>query len=231
MVNMFILNWLKRRTPEKDLDALTKSLQEILGGRLKSVIVFGSYVRNEFDAKRSNLNVLIVTELPYNALTEMTKIMKPWFAKGYGAPVLVAPENLDDFARDFPIEFLDMKESHRVLAGENVLSALDVDKRHLESEIEHDLAVIQLKIRQEIVADHSTRAVLRALEICQKSIRVILRTARQLERERIPELDKMLTTFDGLHEELQRAKGDVVHAVASQYLNHIDSALAWLRKK
>ncbi len=236
--------WLfRKRNPEKDLKTLSTALQEALGEQLKSVIVFGSYARNAYDPKRSNLNVLIVSDLPYQALVAMGPAVTSWLEKGHGQPVLVAPDDLDDFARDFPIEFMDMLDHHKVLWGDDVLAAFAIDNKHLESQIEHDLALVQLKLRQALVAAaEEPRKVRDALKGSFSSVTVLLMATYRLFHAKRSRLDKMqaaekLTArwkLDGTilkdMEAVAQADDNALDDLVVRVLALIEAALVRLRK-
>src|SRR5437660_1237063 len=129
-----------RRKPELDLSELVESLQSALKTRLKSIIVFGSMASGEFHTEHSDLNVLVVADMAFDALEAIGPALQRWGKRGHTAPILAAPENMSGMARSFPIEFLDMLDYHRVVFGENALAGLTVDNRHLRAQVEHDLA-------------------------------------------------------------------------------------------
>ncbi len=228
----FSLPFRPKRNPDKDLDRLSISLRDALGPRLKSVIVFGSHARGEYDPKRSNVNVLVVSDLSYESLELMGPAVRDWIRQGHILPVLVAPDDLDDFARDFPIEFLDMQDHRRVIWGEDVLANLKVDSKHLESQVEHDLALLQLRLRQSLaLANRDVGIVRRALERSASSLRVLLAVARRLGDERAAGLDKMRADIPDLAAVRVGNKEVEVRDFSKRYLSVIDAVLGHLRRK
>ncbi len=206
-----------KKDPEAALKKLNGALQKALGGRLKSIIVFGSFVRSGFDAKKSRIDVLVVADLSYESLEMMRPAIQNWMKKGHAVPVLVAPDDLDDFARDFPIEFVDMQSRHRVLMGPDVLTSLKVNKIHLESQVEHDLALLQLKLRQVLTSSgEKDLQVQRVFEKAVSSLHVIFSAAALLSEEKHAELDKMQAALRS--------------ASFTETLSVIEEVLTYLRK-
>lgn len=242
-MNLLSLFQLKRN-PNKDLDALSATLQAALGDHLRSVMVFGSFARGNYRPGRSNVNVLIVAELPYEALLAMRPVLRKWQDKGYGMPVLVEPEDVDDFARDFPIEFLDMSDHHRLLWGDNLIANLKVNLMYLESQIEHDLALMQLQVRQGLIrAGDSPRRIREVLLKSRTSFYVLLTASYRLLGENEARIDKMQATEKMVAhwnldrsvlaelESLDTREPGSLKTFAVQYLRLMEGALARLREK
>lgn len=206
----------RKRNPEKDLNLFVESLRQALAQQLKSVLLFGSYVRGGFSAKHSNLNVLVIADLSAPSLEKMQPAVRQWLRRGYGTPVLVAPDDLDDFARDFPVEFLDILQHRKVLLGQDPTVGLRVDTRHLESQIEHDLALAQLKLRQALVAGHVTDGLLKKV---QSSLYVLMDAASMLEKEDATVVAKIKADFQA--KGAPHAGAEAILAVMQQMLDHL----------
>lgn len=234
----------RRNNPEKDLAALSEALQAALGDRLVSLMVFGSYARGDFRPGQSNVNVLVVAELPYESLLAIRPALKQWTSRGHGMPVLVEPDDVDDFARDFPIEFLDMADHHRLLWGENVIAPVKVNLMYLESQVEHDLAVLQLQLRQGMIrAGGNARRLREVLLKSKTSFFVLLKAAYRLLGENMVRVDKMEAAeklvshwaLDGTAlreiESVPAMDAASLKTFAVRYLRMIEGALARLREK
>jgi predicted nucleotidyltransferase len=232
--------WMKRkRNPEQDLETLTRSLGEALGERLKSVVVFGSLASGEFNPERSNVNVLVIADVPMDALQRLGPALQHWVKQGHQPPVLAEPDELPALARDFPIEFLDMRDSHRVLWGGDPLKDLSVDRQYLRAQCEHDLALLRLRLRQTIgAAGGDDRKIHQALTASLSSVLTLLRAAVRLDEDGA-KLDKMKAVeriaaragFDAsvLRQVKDLRPGDPLQNLAARYLEIIDKALQYLR--
>jgi hypothetical protein len=64
------------------------------------------------------------------------------------APLLLSEEELKSSTDCFPIEFRDMRERHRVLAGADVISELYIDYAFHRAQVEHELRAKMLRLRQ-----------------------------------------------------------------------------------
>lgn len=132
-----------------NLDTFTKHVQEALGDGLVSLTVYGSAATGDDDKRYSDINTLIVArELDLAVLKRLTDAISGWMKRGHPAPTLFTRERMNQSLDVFPIEILDMKERHRVLAGEDLLAELEVDTRHLRFQVEHELKGKFLQLRE-----------------------------------------------------------------------------------
>lgn len=156
----------QKQSPRRDLAQLVEALRGALGASLKSLLVFGSFASDEFHEGRSDVNVLAVVEpLTLDALSRLEKPLEFWMSKGHDVPIIVSLSELPLIARTHPIEFLDMKDRHQLLWGDDVLNTLTVDTRNLRAQCEHDLGQIAIKVRQALTRIGSSTKGLRELLI------------------------------------------------------------------
>src|SRR3972149_4431743 len=62
-----------------------------------------------------------------------------WKKNKGAVPLFLTKEYISSALDTFPIEFLGMKNFHKLVYGENVLAELNIDKRHLRHQIEREL--------------------------------------------------------------------------------------------
>ena len=129
-------------------DELVSGLQLAQGGNLVSVIAYGSAVAAPGNPKRSDYQLLIVTErLAARDLREMRPIIRRWTEMGYEMPVLITAEEFGDSLDVFPIEFRNMKRAYRTLYGQDLLAVREASKEHLRWQTEHELRGKLLRLR------------------------------------------------------------------------------------
>ncbi len=134
---------------EKHLNELVERLKAAAGTNLKSVVLYGSAAGGEYHAKHSDLNVIGVVEtLDAAALDRLREACGWWAKKGHPAPLWFAQEELHRGADIFAIEFLDIRERHRVIFGEDVFAQLDVPMRLHRDQVERELRARMLALRQ-----------------------------------------------------------------------------------
>src|SRR5215510_163919 len=129
-------------------DELVSGLQSAQDGNLVSVIVYGSAVAAPGNPKRSDYQLLIVTErLAARDLRAMRPVIRWWTATGYEMPVLITAEEFGDSLDVFPIEFRHMKRSYRTIYGQDLLAGREASKEHLRWQTEHELRGKLLRLR------------------------------------------------------------------------------------
>src|SRR5215510_2552497 len=129
-------------------DELVSGLQSAQDGNLVSVIVYGSAVAAHCNPKRSDYQLLIVTErLAARDLRAMRPVIRWWTEMGYEMPVLITAEEFGDSLDVFPIEFRLMKRSYRTLYGQDLLAGREASKEHLRWQTEHELRGKLLRLR------------------------------------------------------------------------------------
>jgi len=131
-------------------EELVKQMEKALPSGLKSVVLYGSAAAGDHIAKRSDYNILVVTEnLGLKELKALSKLSIRWTKAGNPAPLLFTLDRLKKSADVFPIEILDIKQSHRILFGEDIVSKIEITCENLRLELEHELKgkLIQLRER------------------------------------------------------------------------------------
>jgi len=115
---------------------------------LVSFIFYGSAVAGPGNPKRSDYQLLIVTErLAARDLREMRPVIRWWTEMGYEMPVLITAEEFGDSLDVFPIEFRLMKRAYRTLYGQDLLAGREASKEHLRWQTEHELRGKLLRLR------------------------------------------------------------------------------------
>lgn len=124
-------------------------LKGAAAANLRSVILYGSSARDDFQPEFSDLNVLVVLEFAdAPALRALAPVVRWWREQGEPAPVIMSVAELQRSADVFAIELIDMKQSHRVLEGEDLLSRLDVPRGMHRVQVERELRTALVKLRQ-----------------------------------------------------------------------------------
>ena len=133
-------------------DILNRFVEEvtvILGLNLKSVVLYGSRASGEDTKKHSDYNLLLILgDIKFGDLKALNKMIKFWIKGGNRPPLLFTMARLEKSADVFPIEFLDMKDNHKVLFGEDPFENLEIKNTHLRHECEFELKGKLLKLQQ-----------------------------------------------------------------------------------
>jgi predicted nucleotidyltransferase len=146
---------------EKTLNLLTAELKSAYGENLVALFLYGSAASGDFHQKFSDLNILCVLRDMSAELLKKAEKTITWFVKKGNPPPLFFTLNEIESSNDvFPIEFLDMQASHRVLFGPDVLKDLHVERENHRLELEHELRSKFIGLRQSFLSvSHDPKAV------------------------------------------------------------------------
>jgi predicted nucleotidyltransferase len=133
---------------ERTLRSFTREVRDLYGENVLSVILYGSAIGPDYVPEVSDLNVLVILkEVGPEQLKKALKYVKRW-RKSRISPLFLDPRYIESSLDAFPIEFLEMKEGHRLLWGEDPLEELEVSQENLRLQCEQELKGKWLKLRQ-----------------------------------------------------------------------------------
>jgi hypothetical protein len=137
---------------EAKLGEFVARMQSAARDNLKAVVLYGSAVTGEFAQKHSNINILCLLERSgAEELERLHGVTEWWMNQGNAAPLILTLDELIRSADVFAIEMLDMKWHHRMLFGADFLEQLEVPMRLHRAQVEHELRVNWLRLRQAIL--------------------------------------------------------------------------------
>jgi predicted nucleotidyltransferase len=119
---------------------LAHALERIYGEELTSVVLYGSAAGRDYSKKFSDYNVFCVLSTVTPAvLARANKVLRKWDRKGNPPPHFFDPAYIDRSLDVFPLEFLDMKDRHKVLLGADPLATIEVSPANLRHQCESEL--------------------------------------------------------------------------------------------
>ena len=140
------------KADEQLLGEFVQKLRAAAGENLASVILYGSAAEGEFHPKYSDVNLLcVVRDTSFASLTKIAGAVEWWRKKKHHPPLVVTEKELKDTADVFSIEFIDMKQRHRILYGNDALRDLNVPMQLHRSQVEYELREKLFLLRQHIV--------------------------------------------------------------------------------
>jgi len=149
---------------EKTIAQVADEARSMFGKDLVSFVLYGSAAGEDFVPGRSDLNFAIVLErVAFSHLKALHRYLPAWHKVGVATPLLLDRRFLQRARDVFPTEFQDIKAQHRVLYGEEVFATMEVDRRHLRYQSEHEARGKLLRLRAlyaEVGADRKRLAAL-----------------------------------------------------------------------
>ena len=131
------------------LEPYVLELVKLLGEDIRSVVVYGSALGPDYVPGKSNINLLVVCqEVGLDTLKKAVKLVKKGRKKGIVAPLFLTVEHMKTSSDVFPIEFLEMRDQHVVIYGEEFLDKLDIGFENLRLECEEQLKGKLIRLRQ-----------------------------------------------------------------------------------
>lgn len=149
----------------KVLTRLVEDLRRVYGGDLLSVVLYGSAARGDHAGKSSDLNVVVVLrDLELDLLERARPAAVRWTRQGNPPMLFFTPALIEESRDVFPMEFLDIRESHRVLAGEDFFGDIRVDPDNLRLQCESELKGKMIQLRERyLLAQKNRKELVRVL--------------------------------------------------------------------
>ncbi len=235
----------KKKSAEHALQELIDGLSNVLGPKLLSVLIYGSKASGEFHEDHSDVNVFILlADVSGETLKLMSKPLRTWVKAGHSTPVFVQKSELPLYANSLPIEFLDMKDHHKVVFGSDPLEGLSIDRSNLRAQCSLELSIKLLKLRQAVILiDGDPKRLRVVLTESLPSVLTLYRAVLRLEAE-VPTGHKILAAkelakragadddcLERLSQSHMRRQTDNVVDLAQQYVDSIERVLAYVSRK
>lgn len=197
-------------TPEQ----LTVKLKSIVGDNLISVVLFGSAAANDRTEGFSDFNLLVlVKDLNLSVLQSVAPMLRPWLATN-PAPLFFSEKRFKEGRDVFPIEFLDMKESHRILWGADPFKKWIVPNEPLRLQLERELRSKLLLLQQKYLeSEGDPKRVRDLLARSLSSFHVLFKTVLHLAGKDVPAKKKDAWKVLAKHVAIDHDALTVIHAL------------------
>ena len=140
------------KADEQLLGEFVQKLRAAGNENLTSVILYGSAAEGEFHPEYSDVNLLcVVNDTSFASLNKLAGAVEWWRKKKHRPPLILTDKELKDTADVFSIEFIDMKQRHRILYGNDVLQKLNVPMHLHRSQLEYELREKLFLLRQHVL--------------------------------------------------------------------------------
>lgn len=134
------------------LRSYLKEVTALFGSALQGTILYGSAARGDFLPGRSNINVLLLlSPCEPSVLQQYARVHRRWSKEGIVVPLLLSEAEVQTSANLFPLEYLEIKEQHVLLAGRDPFPTLHVDQRNLSWQCEQEIHGNLVRLRQRYV--------------------------------------------------------------------------------
>src|SRR5438093_13770203 len=101
-----------------------------LGVRLVALLLYGSWARGTHVPDRSDVNTLLICDTVDDALfAALAPAMRAWTRAGHPAPLILTEREWRESGDAFPIEYEDMRDAQRLLAGRHPRPGIPAERR------------------------------------------------------------------------------------------------------
>ncbi len=127
-------------------DVFATRLQAALGGRLVSLLLYGSAARGTHVPGRSDVNTLLICDAVDEPLfAALGPVLRNWQNP---PPLILTEAEWRQSADAFPIEYDDIRAAHHVLAGKDPWAGITVHRDDVRRQLEHELKGKLVRLRQ-----------------------------------------------------------------------------------
>lgn len=131
------------------LQKFSATLQSAFGDQLVAIILYGGLAKGEFNARTSDVNVLVVLErVSVDLLDRMLPAIDQARIDFRLSLMTLAQTDLAVSIDVFPTKFLDMQRHHRVLFGKEVLQPLEITRDRLRRQCAREIQNVLMRLRQ-----------------------------------------------------------------------------------
>jgi hypothetical protein len=150
--------------PEEIFPEITSDYRNIFGDDLISIILYGSGAGEDYVPGKSDLNLLIVlTERGIDGLDRILETVGKWRKRNVAIPLFMTRDYLTGALDAYPIEFLNMQRSYRVVTGEDLLAEIDFEHCNIRLQLERELRGKLLHLRSGYLATEGKEKKIREL--------------------------------------------------------------------
>ncbi len=139
--------------PDDKLKQLVDRLHYACGDDLVAVVLYGSAARDDFHEQYSDVNLLVVLRhMKPEIYPGLASVLQWWgHEEKLRPPTIMTLEELRESADVFAIEMLDIKGTHKILHGEDVVAGIEVPMNLHRVEVEHELRTTLLRLRNHLL--------------------------------------------------------------------------------
>lgn len=140
------------KIPEKPQDIfvpLTQDYLKVFGNELVSLVLYGSAAGGSYIRGKSDINLLVVlTSAGMDKFSNVLDTVKSWKKCRVAVPLIMTRDFINSSLDSYPIEFLNMKNSHILIYGEDILGGLNFTPADLRLQIEREIRGKLILLRQ-----------------------------------------------------------------------------------
>lgn len=141
---------------EVTAETFAREVETALGARLVALLLYGSAARGTHVSRGAGLNTLLVCDTTDDALfASLEPAVRSWTRAGHPAPLIFTHQEWRDSSDAFAIEYEEIRQAHRLLAGREPWQGISVRREDLRRQLEFELVGKLVRLRQAYAASRS----------------------------------------------------------------------------
>ena len=139
--------------PVMTIETFGQQVAAALGGRLVSLLMYGSAARASGASRRDGAidTLLIADGVDERLLSALAPVVKGWEKTGHPPPIILSDREWQGSADAFAIEYEDIRAAHRIVAGRDPWASVSVQREDVQRQLEHELIGKLVRLRQAYV--------------------------------------------------------------------------------
>jgi predicted nucleotidyltransferase len=151
-------------TPEEIFSEFADDYKAAFGAALETIVLYGSGARGQYKPGHSDLNFMVVLSPDgIDTLDRALPLIQKWRKRNVAVPLMLTRNYIESALDTFPIEFLDMRQFHKVIYGKDLLESLEISNVDLRRQIERELRGKLIYLRQGFLGTAADRETLREM--------------------------------------------------------------------
>ncbi len=174
---------------EKYKENIIIEIKEIFKDNLVSIITYGSYVKGRYIYKKSDINLMIIRDKrDNNELIGLNKFYRKYYSKlNLALPLILTLNEIKTSTDVYPMEYMDIKDHHKVLYGKDLFKELKIDLKNLRLELENQVKSKLINLRESLIDFYKQKKKLKLILLNSlSSMIVILKNILKLNNKDIP---------------------------------------------
>jgi predicted nucleotidyltransferase len=159
--------------PKEIFQDIIDDYKGLYGDDLESIILYGSAAGRDYRPGRSDINFMIVlSEEGIKDLDKAFKTIARWKKRRVSTPLFLTRFYVNSSTDVFPIEYLNFKQNHVLVYGEDILNELTFDKKDIRLQCEREIKGKLLLLREAFLESEGKSYVLK--EIINDSVQAFV---------------------------------------------------------
>lgn len=137
----------RRELDQRVLEETVEYIRDSLKEELEAVVLYGSYLTEDYVKGISDVNLLLITKDEISHLETFSKIVQKIVKNGFAVPLILSKDFITSSLDTFPLEYLNIYSNYKVLYGNDFFINIKIEPVHLRRQCERELKSKTLLIK------------------------------------------------------------------------------------